>query len=119
MANVMVNVIKVLKNSMFMTVVAIVAIVAIVAMLQLLQLLQYNQLIVFQHLNYVYHYDCHIFSMQHIYIVLYCMPNFAFTLIFNILDIEVHYDCHVFTVQGVYSGQNFYIYHTVSYRIHP
>ena len=31
------NVIKVLKNSMFMTVVAIVAIVAIVAMLQLLQ----------------------------------------------------------------------------------
>ena len=37
MANVMENVIKVLKNSMFMTVVAIVAIVAIVAMLQLLQ----------------------------------------------------------------------------------
>ena len=31
------NVIKVLKNSVFMTVVAIVAIVAIVAMLQLLQ----------------------------------------------------------------------------------
>ena len=37
MAIVIENVIKVLKNSMFMTVVAIVAIVAIVAMLQLLQ----------------------------------------------------------------------------------
>ena len=57
--------------------------------------------------------------MQHTYIVLYCMPNFAFTLIFNMLDIEVHYDCYVFTVQRVYSGQNYYIYHTVSYRIHP
>ena len=37
MAIVMANIIKVLKNSMFMTVVAIVAFVAIVAMLQLLQ----------------------------------------------------------------------------------
>ena len=74
---------------------------------------------VFQYLNYVYHYDCHIFSMQHTYIVLYCMPNFTFTLIFNTLDIEVHYDCLVFTAQRVYSGQKFLTYHTVSYRIHP
>ena len=89
-------------------------------LLSLLSLLSYCiYIIAFQYLNYVFHYVCHIFSMQHIYIVLYCMPNFAFTLIFNILDIEVHYDCHVFTVQRVYSGQNFYIYHTVSYRIHP
>ena len=56
--------------------------------------------------------------MQHSYIVLYYMPNLAFTLIFNILDIEAHYDCYVFTVRRVYSGQIFYIYHTVSYRIH-
>ena len=82
------------------------------------QLLQYNQLIVVQYLNYVFNYVCHIFSMQHSYIVLYCMPNFAFILIFNILDIEVHCDCHVFTVHRVYNGQNFYIYHTVSFRIH-
>ena len=76
-------------------------------------------LIGLQHFNYVFHYVCLIFSMQHTYIVLYCMLNFAFTLIFNILNIEVHYDCHVFTVQRVYSGQNFYIFHTVFYRIHP
>ena len=76
-------------------------------------------MIAFQHLNYVFHYVCHIFSMQHLYIVLYCMEKFAFTLIFNTLDIEVHYDCYVFTVQRVYSGQNFLTYHTVSYRIHP
>ena len=75
-------------------------------------------MIVFQHFNYVFYYDCHISSMQRIYIVLYCMQNFAFTLIFNTLDIEVYYDCMIFTVQGVYIGQNFYAYHTVSYRIH-
>ena len=57
--------------------------------------------------------------MQHTYIVLYYMQKFAFTLIFNILYIEVHYDCMIFSVHRVYSGQNFYIYHTVSYRIHP
>ena len=68
---------------------------------------------VFQYFNYVYHYDCHIFSIQHIYIVLYCMWIFAFTLIFNILDIEVHYDCYVFTVKRVYSGQNYLGFHTV------
>ena len=76
-------------------------------------------LIGLQYFNYVFHYVCLIFSMQHAYIVLYCIVIFAFTLIFNILDIEVHCDCYVFTVQRVYNGQNFYIYHTVSYRIHP
>ena len=61
-----------------------------------------------------------IFSQCSTYILSYIyMPNFAFTLIFNILDIEVHYVCHVFTVHRVYNGQNFYTYHTVSYRIHP
>ena len=54
--------------------------------------------------------------MQHIYIVLYCMQNFAFTLIFNILDIEVYYDCHVFTVQRVYICQNYLGFHTVSFE---
>ena len=76
-------------------------------------------IIAFQYLNYVFYYVCHFFSMWHLYIALYCMPNFAFTLIFNTLGIEVHYDCLVFTVQRVYNGQNFYTYHTVSYRIHP
>ena len=57
--------------------------------------------------------------MQHSYIVLYRKLNFAFTLIFNILGIEVNYDSYVFTVHRVYSGQNFYTFHTVSYRIHP
>ena len=76
-------------------------------------------LIGLQYFNYVFHYVCHIISIQHIYTVLYYMWNFAFTLIFNILDIEVHYDCHVFTVHRVYNGQKFYTFHTVSYRIHP
>ena len=74
--------------------------------------------IVFQHINYVYHNDCYIFSMQHLYIVLYCIANFAFTLIFNTLDIEVHYDCYIFSMHRVYSGRFFYTYLTVSYRIH-
>ena len=91
-----------------------------IVILSLLSLLSYCiYMIVFQHLNYVFHYDFHIFSMQRLYIVLYCIQNLAFTLIFNILYIEVYYDCHVFTVQRVYNGQNFYTYHTVSYRIHP
>ena len=73
-------------------------------------------MIVFQYLNYVFHYDFHIFSMQHLYIVLYCIQNLAFTLIFNTLDIEVYYDCHVFTVQRVYICQNYLRFHTVSFE---
>ena len=37
-----------------------------------------NQLIVTQYFNYVYNYVCHIFSIQHTYIVLYCIAIFCF-----------------------------------------
>ena len=41
-------------------------------------LIRYNQLIVTQYFNYVFYYDFHIFSMQHTYIVLYCIVIFCF-----------------------------------------